>query len=163
MSKHFHTTHNKLWNCETCGQDFQTKSERLNHRKKVHPDELEACGIPTGKKDQECPYCHRMYETELGNSRIINTISRHIFHVHKNKLNLHPEIKAQSTCEECDIKFYDKNHFKQHKKTVHGETVTCKVCSVVKPSQIFLDKHMKVHVNEVHICTICMSEFKNSL
>ena len=56
-----------------------------------------------------------------------------------------------------------RNHFKQHKKTVHGETVTCKVCSVVKPSQIFLDKHMKVHVNEVHICTICMSEFKNSL
>ena len=153
----------KLWNCKTCGKGFTTKRERLTHRMKEHSDELEACGIPTGKKDQECPYCHKMYEKQLGRSRFRNTINRHIFHVHKNKLDLHPEITAQFTCNECDIMLYDKSHLTNHKKTVHGETVACTICSVVKSSQAYLDYHMQVHLNEVHICKLCSSEFRNAL
>ena len=54
LSKHSHTKH-KMWNCKTCGKDFPTKCERLRHRMKEHSDELEACGIPTGKKGPGMP------------------------------------------------------------------------------------------------------------
>ena len=50
LNKHLYREHNKLWNCKTCGKGFATKRERLTHRMKEHSDELEACGIPTGKK-----------------------------------------------------------------------------------------------------------------
>ena len=160
LKRHLHEEHGKLWNCETCGQDFPTKGERLVHRQTEHADELEARGIPTGKKDQECPYCHKMYEKQLGHSRFRQTLDKHIFNVHKNKLYLHPHITAMTTCDECDTEFYDKNDCRKHKRIAHGETATCEVCSKVTRNQAALYLHMKVHANEVHICDICSLEFR---
>ena len=160
LNRHSHEKHGKLWNCETCGEDFPTKDKRLKHRQIEHADELDARGIPTGKRDQECPYCHKMYEKQLGHSRFRNTIHKHIFNVHKEKRSLHPEITALLTCDECDTELYDKKAYKDHKNIVHGENAKCEICSKVTRSQAALVLHMKVHANESHICEICSLEFK---
>ena len=89
LNKHLHDSHGKLWDCSICFQYFDTKKKRLDHRMKEHADELEAQGISTGRKDQECPYCHKMYEKHF-QSKLRMTIEKHIFNVHKKQLYLHP-------------------------------------------------------------------------
>ena len=148
------------WNCDICGQDFPTKGSCFKHRQKEHVDELEARGLPTGRKDQQCPYCNKLYEKQLGHSRFRPTIDKHIFNVHKDKLHLHPEITPLLTCDECDTELYDKKALKEHKDVVHGENAICQICSKVTKSQSALESHMQVHAKESHICEICSMEFK---
>ena len=152
----------KLRICKTCGASFPSKRERLKHRQIKHSYELEALGIPTGKKDQSCPYCNQMYEKQVGSSgkgRFRPTIEKHIFKAHKSKLPQHPDITPEVQCDECDNEFYNLIEFNRHKKLAHGEKAICQVCSKVTKSKVALDIHMKVHANEVHICKVCRLEY----
>ena len=47
--------HEQIRRCKTCGENFQNKRERLNHRQVRHSNLLGTLCIPTGKKDQACP------------------------------------------------------------------------------------------------------------
>ena len=155
--------HEQIRRCKTCGENFQNKRERLKHRQIKHSNELEVLGIPTGKKDQSCPYCNKMYEKQVGRSgrgRFRQTLEKHIFKAHKSKLHLHSDITPEVQCDECDNEFYNLIEFNRHRKLAHGEKAICQVCSKVTKSKIAMDIHMKVHANEVHICKVCRLEYK---
>ena len=160
LSKHLHEVHGKLWDCSICNQYFDTKKKRLDHRMIEHADELEAQGISTGRKDQECPYCHKMYEKQF-QSRLRMTIEKHIFNFHKKQLYLHPEIKAEATCKKCDTEFYSRSDLKQHGRMAHSGPAVCPVCSKEMKQIISLREHMNIHRNESHICDVCSSTYKS--
>ena len=156
-----HAIHGKLCSCWSCGKYFDTKKKRLDHRQKEHAVELEAQGTPTGRKDQECPYCHKMYENQFQHSKWRMTIDKHIFNVHKNQLYLHPEVTAEGTCKECDTKFYSRKDLRLHKRIAHSGSAVCPVCSKETKHKISLREHMNIHAIETHICKICSSTFKS--
>jgi hypothetical protein len=66
------------------------------------------------------------------------------------------------SCEECGIQLYDTKTYKVHKLKMHGKQVSCPVCSKVSKSQFTLEKHMKTHSNEVHVCEICSLELRSA-
>ena len=129
-----------------------------------HADELKAKGITIGIRDQECLYCHKMFEKKNPDSRNRSgpTVDRHIFNVHMDKLFLHPEITSHASCNLCNTEFYSKQDLENHKRLTHSETPgpVCQVCLKVTSNESNLRQHMNVHSNETHICEICSSTFR---
>ena len=160
-TKHLHDNHGKAWICKACGKTFVTRKKRLKHRLE-HADEIKAKGITTGIKDQECPYCHKMYEKLNPDKRWRPNIDRHTFNLHKNKLFNHPEITSLAICNVCNTEFYCKQDLEKHEKLVHSEIKSvCQVCSKVTSNKTALREHMNVHSNETHVCKICSLTYRS--
>ena len=74
-------------------------------------------------------------------------------------------------CEECEMKFANITHLKEHKDSVHkGILYSCSLCDYKSPYKYNLNKHTKYKHTESqkqmkHICTICGKTYakKNGL
>ena len=112
--------------------------------------------------DQECQYCHEMYEKLNPDKRWRPNIKRHIFNLHKNKLFLHPEITSLAICNVCNIEFFCTKDLEKHEKIVHSEIKSvCQVCSKVTSNENALREHMIVHSSETHVCEICSLTYRS--
>ena len=163
LDKHTRNVHSKStieWGCQFCDAKFGTKGHLRIHRKDNHPEECLAAGIKSIFDTKQCPYC----ETKCNSSGSLNG---HIFNVHKDKRENHPDLQADHTCEHCNEEFYGKQRLTKHILQKHTENSYCKHCYRHFPS---LEEHNREeHPQDehstptTHVCDICSKEFQNKV
>ena len=140
--------------CELCRKEFTDKSNLRKHIKRHHketqnPPKKVKCAFI------ECPYCQRRVRTYR--------LKGHIFHVHKEKRSLHPEMVARFVCDNCDDKvFFSKSKLVQHQVYRHSVSVKCEICAKAFLNRVTLKGHMEnIHsdLKQSFVCELCSKEF----
>ena len=158
LDKHTRNVHSKSiieWSCQFCDAKFSTKGLLRIHRKEKHPEECLAAGIKSIFDTKQCPYC----ETKCNSSGSLNG---HIFHVHKDKRENHPDLQANYTCEHCNEEFYGKQRLSQHILKKHTENSYCKLCYKYFSDSTALKEHNEDEHStpSTHVCDVCSKEFQ---
>ena len=158
LDKHTRSVHSKStieWSCQFCDAKFGTKGHLVIHRKDKHVEECLAAGIRSIFDKKQCPYC----ETKCNSPGSLNG---HIFNVHKDKRENHPNLQPTHTCEHCNEKFYGKQRLTKHILMKHTENSYCKLCYKYFPNSTALKEHNEDEHStpSTHVCDICSKEFQ---
>lgn len=152
-----------LFNCETCGRGFVSRSILALHVKSH---------LPVAERDHQCAECPKGFHSRAILEKHIQTVHRrstdHFCEIcgkgmwSRGLLNVHLRSHQESKSEQCDIcgKYFF--NVRWHKKRVHEESelVTCELCGKVNKKYMVHD-HMKLyHSGLVWKCEICDKEFK---
>ena len=161
LDKHTRNIHSKStieWSCKFCEGKFGTKGQLTAHRKERHVEECLAAGIKSIFDKKQCPYC----ETKCNCTDALNG---HIFHVHKDKRENHPNLNATHTCEHCSEEFYGRQRLRKHQLMKHTENNYCKPCYRFFTDSSALEEHNKNEhsISTTHICDVCCKEFDNKV
>jgi len=187
-------THNseRLYNCDTCGKSFKTKSNLQSHSV-VHSDSkffCEECGQQfkhrtslaahirwhQGQKAHECPFCNKSFN-QKGNLqehiRIHTGDKPFKCHIcgrtfttssqHRLHVKRHLGVK-QFKCDLCDKTFLNKDSLKTHMRRHRGEKpFECQQCKKAFAESWALTKHMRSHSGQQpYLCKECGKRFADS-
>jgi len=157
LGKHTKLVHGKVtrkFRCNFCNDEFGDKGSLKTHRLMVHKSELFESGLSGFIKNIPCLYCDKMYSLK-------SQLNGHIFNRHKDKLNLHPEIKPKHSCVPCNESFFAKGDLTAHNALCHGEEFECNFCDMKFKHKATRNSHIElIHKNDTHICEICSNIFK---
>ena len=142
---HVDVEHYGIWKykCgfENCGSIFDKKKECVKHTQFAHR-KLKKWTTEKPKKDLTPPVCHLCGVT-------VKHMTAHMKWMHSEG--------AGGVCNVCGENVKNISH---HMKLNHGETVSCKHCGKVWPSQAKLNKHIS-HVHKKTPCPQCGEMVKN--
>ena len=132
----------KLFPCENCGLNLQSKNDLLNHLE-THSDRKSRTKRATEK--HECDLCHSKFTVK-------KSLDRHILGMYDK----HGSSKYR--CEECNIVFCTGKQLEKHKKQTHSD-LTCQSCSLRFTTKRALDYH--IERQETFNCSVCGKQFCN--
>lgn len=141
LKKHIRDVHNKAEcnRCPYCDETFKKYREKKTHLISVHGFFFE---------EFKCDLCPKVF-TLKGK-----------LDVHKKQV--HFQIKNH-TCEECDLKFYQKSDLKDHMLTHTGERkYQCDICKKCFSQKKYVRFHLKVHDRSDVFCRFCKRKFSHS-
>ena len=134
----------KYYPCKKCDECFTKRDQRRQHVRSAH--------WKRKPNSEKCPFCEKAFASGY--------LKSHIFNVHKDKRDLHPEIEVRFQCTQCKEEFHDKLSLKNHNMKVHTGPSTCKLCSYVCENAASLKSHMIRHSNkESFVCDLCAKEY----
>lgn len=125
----------KVYECETCGLKFTTRSSALSHRRVVHEK----------IKSYICDLCGYSCSTngELKQHRAIHSDDKPF------------------VCQTCSKPFKTYSNLKTHMDTHDETSYACYICNRVLNSRRTLRKHLLVHDEKCrHVCSYCNKAFK---
>ena len=81
----------KNYPCKKCDECFTKRDQRRQHVRSAH--------WKREPNSEKCPYCEKAFASGY--------LKSHIFNVHKDKRDLHPEIEVRFQCTQCKEEFHD--------------------------------------------------------
>ena len=140
LELHALVNHGKLkYACDDCGKLYDTTSH-LKHHKKVDHEKAHEC---------VCHICAKTFATKP-------RLRRHLQWAHDIG-------EKKFKCEQCDIKFVDKHHLKEHYDKVHDteNVYPCDQCPKTFQVRSYLNTHIRIvhKKHRPHQCDICLERF----
>ena len=132
----------KLFPCENCGLNLQSKNDLLNHLE-THSDRKSRTKSAT--EEHECDLCHSMFTVK-------KSLDRHMLGMYDE----HGSSKYR--CEECNIVFCTGKQLEKHQKQTHSD-LTCPSCSQRFTTKRAIQYHLKRQ--ETFNCSVCGKQFCN--
>lgn len=112
------------YQCHVCKLTFLYKNNLLYHKKTIHPDPDQAI------ESFKCSCCDKTYQSKR--SLLVHIQKRHVG-------------TESHLCEICGQSVISANALKLHKKKMHSENFTCKICEQPFDSEINLKNHSAGH------------------
>nr|CAB3264144.1 myoneurin [Phallusia mammillata] len=162
--------------CRICGAKFNEPGAYNNHLLA----QCKTSGLP-------CPVCHKLFSCKPSLQRHLEKRTRQVqcgVQLEKNQLHtISSEKNVDNTtnnsksvygfiCKACDLGFEKFSEFASHRGEQHGakEEMKCRFCGLVFGKEIWIDKHVQYHVQEVsgqsnivpksYKCHICDLEYE---
>ncbi|XP_022231748.2 zinc finger protein 62 homolog [Drosophila obscura] len=149
--------------CEMCAIEFPSW-KRFNfhnqfHLEKHRPRACFVCGYENTNIDELFQHLHYSHEPE--GTRFCDLCDRtfrdpDVFSEHNSS---HANVSNTIyTCTECLASFETRGRLNGHMRTMHGNVISCELCSREFASETTYNVHMKSHLiieREVHVCSNC--------
>ncbi|XP_044268277.1 PR domain zinc finger protein 15-like [Tribolium madens] len=141
LSRHLGAIHNKKYSCVSCGKNYYSNKELLEHN---------CSKIPIADKERfMCPICDKLFFREIYLKRHLKT------HDQKGR-NSKP---TQITCDICGLNLIYTSYF-SHKKKHEEPSYVCEVCNKKFHRADSLREHILVHQSNEYECNICHKKYK---
>ena len=121
-----HVINQKVYKCDSCGEEFQYYHQMSKHILKVHDS--------GAQKINKCEFCGKTYSS-------YSWLNAHIYKVHEGHT-------SNNNCDICNQKFPGAVALKRHTINFHEGKHSCSLCTYSFKNSVLLDAHrFKIHNN----------------
>ena len=120
--------HKEKYNCNQCGNTFNSEQQLTKHSDTIHNVELFQC--------DQCPVSFKGHKSLEG----------HVLEKHKGQLNF--------SCDMCPRQFAIKTNLLRHSRNMHvkKEKIVCMECGKSLKDRVVFNLHMRGHLNPRTFC-----------
>ncbi|EFA02991.2 hypothetical protein TcasGA2_TC010410 [Tribolium castaneum] len=141
LSRHLEAVHNKKYSCVSCGKNYHSNKELLEHN---------CSKIPNADKERfMCPICDKLFFREIYLKRHLKT------HDQKGRTSKPNYV----TCDVCGLHLISTSYF-SHKKKHQEPSYACEICSKKFHRTDSLKQHVLIHQANEFECDICHKKYK---